>query len=118
MMNYYERSSETKGGIVFTVMQVSQKYIDCKKEVEKITLSIRKLIASTKNVLEKVNSVGTSEQIQNQYKYCLKHTISFALDDVDRLIEEYNVTDDEEVKDLREKVINLLDDVEALFNKD
>lgn len=118
MMNYYERISEKKNRIVYNVMRVSQQYIDCKKEVEKICFSIKRLIASTKTVLEEVILVSTSEQIREQYKYCLKHTVSIALDDVDRLIEEYNVTDEDEIKTLREEVINLLDDVDALFNQD
>ena len=39
------------------------------------------------------------------------------VDDVDKLIEKYKVTDDEEIKLLKEEVINLLDDVDALFNQ-
>lgn len=57
------------------------------------------------------------DKIQEQYKYCLKHTIAIGVDDVDKLIEKYKVTDDEEIKLLKEEVINLLDDVDALFNQ-
>ena len=114
-MNYYKRISETKQGTVFKVMVVSQEYTNCKKAVDKVSMSIKKLISSTQKVLEEVIPVDGTGQLQEQYKYCLKHTISIALDDVNKFIEEYNVTSDEEIKTLRAEVINLLDDVEALF---
>ena len=39
-----------------------------------------------------------------------------ALDDVDKLIQQHNVTGDEEIDILRETITKLLDDVEKLFN--
>ena len=117
MMNYYKRTSETKNYTVFKVMQVTQQYLNCKKDVEKICWSIKKLISSTGKVLEDVIPADTKGKIREQYQYCLKHTISIALDDVDKLIEKHNVTDEEEIKTLREEVTNLLDDVDALFNQ-
>lgn len=116
-MNYYNRISETKQGTVFKVMVVSQEYTNCKSAVDKVCLSIKKLIASTEGVLKNVIPADATGQIQEQYKYCLKHTISIALDDVDKFIEKYNVTSDEEIKTLRAEVIKLLDDVDALFNQ-
>lgn len=116
-MNYYNRSSESKQKTVFKVMMVSQEYINCKKAVDKISLSIKKLIASTRTVLDEIFPADVVGQIQEQYKYCLKHTISIALDDVDKFIEEYNVRGDEEIKTLRAEVVDLLDDVDALFNQ-
>lgn len=117
-MNYYNRNPETKQSMVFKVMVVSHEYTNCKKAVDKVCMSIKKLIASTTTVLEDVIPTDGAGQLQEQYKWCLKHTISIALDDVDKFIEEYNVTDDEEIKTLRAEVINLLDDVDALFNQD
>ena len=47
-MNYYKRIPETKSNCtVFKVIHVSQKYLNCKKDVEKICLSIKNLICST-----------------------------------------------------------------------
>lgn len=121
MMNYYNKNSETTRITEykkFKVIMVSQEYCDCKKEVvENISMSIKKLIASTGIVLERVISADVVDKIQEQYKYCLKHTIAIGVDDVDKLIEKYKVTDDEEIKLLKEEVINLLDDVDALFNQ-
>lgn len=117
-MNYYNKISEKKQRTVFEVMTVSQEYLNCKKSVERISLSIKKLIASTGRIFEEVIPAGVAGRLGEQYKYCLKRTISIALDDVDKFIEEYNVTSDEEIKILREEVIKLLDDVESLFNQD
>ena len=117
-MNYYNRKSETKQGTVFNVMVVSQEYLNCKKAVEKVGMSIKKLIASIQTVFENVIPMDRTGQLQEQYKYCLKHTVSVALDDVDKFIEEYNVTRDYEIKTLRAEIINLLDDVDALFNQE
>lgn len=117
-MNYYTKNAETQTKTVFKIMVVSQEYINCEKAVDKVSWSIKKLIASTEGVLKNVILTNGAGQLQEQYKYCLKHTISVALDDVDKFIEQYNVTKDEEIKTLREKIINLLDDVDALFNQD
>ena len=55
MMNYYNQNSETTRITEykkFKVITVSQEYCDCKKEVvENISMSIKKLIASTGIVL-------------------------------------------------------------------
>ena len=116
-MNYYNRIPETKQGTVFKVMTVSQKYIDCKKDVDKVCMAIKKLLTSTRAVLEEVIPDDATGQIREKYKHCLKHTIAIALEDVDKFIEKHDVTSDEEVKTLRDEVINLLDDVDALFNQ-
>lgn len=116
-MNYYNRIPEIKNTVI-KIMVVSQEYINCKKEVDKVYWSVKKLIASTEGVLKNVIPADATGQIQEQYKYCLKHTVSIALDDVDKFIEEYNVTSNGEIKTLRDEVINLLDDVDALFNQD
>ena len=116
-MNYYKRISETQQSAVCKVMVVSREYTDCKQAVDKVCMSIKKLIASTEGVLKNVIPDDVTGQIHEQYKYCLKHTISIALEDVDKFIEEYNITSDEEIKTLRAEVIKLLDDVDALFNQ-
>ena len=71
-MNYYDRSSETKQRTVFKVVMISQEYINCKKEVDKISLSVKKLIASTRTVLEEVIPTDVTNQIQEQY--CCEHS--------------------------------------------
>ena len=117
-MNYYDRSSETKQRTVFKVVTVSQEYINCKKEVDKISLSIKKLIASTRTVLENVIPTDVTNQIQEQYKHCLRETINIALDDVDKLIKKYAITKEYEVEMLRNSIVDLLCDVEDIFHQD
>lgn len=117
-MNYYDRSSETKQRTVFKVVTVSQEYINCKKEVDKISLSIKKLIASTRTVLENVIPTDVTNQMQEQYKHCLRETIKIALDDADKLIKKYAITKEYEVEMLRNSIVDLLCDVEDIFHQD
>lgn len=117
-MNYYDRSSETKQRTVFKVVTVSQEYINCKKEVDKISLSIKKLIASTRTVLENVIPTDVTNQMQEQYKHCLRETINIALDDTDKLIKKYAITRDYEIEMLKEPILDLLDDVEDILHQD
>lgn len=113
----YIKSTEAQTGRVYKVMMVSQEYINCKKDVEKLQWSVKKLMASLDGVLTNVIFGDTSGQIQEKYKHCLKHTIFIALDDVDKLIEKHNVTSNEEIQELRASVTDLLDDVDKLFNQ-
>ena len=117
-MNYYDRSSEKKQSTVFKVVTVSQEYINCKKEVDKISLSIKKLIASTRTVLENVIPTDVTNQMQEQYKHCLRETIKIALDDADKLIKKYAITKEYEVEMLRNSIVDLLCDVEDIFHQD
>ena len=117
-MKYYKSTPETKQDTVFEVVLVSQNYLACEKKVDRVCLSIKKLLASIGTVLEEVIPVDATGQIREKYEHCLKLTISIALDDVDEFIEQYGITSEKEIKMLRDKVINLLDDVEQLFNQE
>lgn len=113
----YMKNTETQTGTTFKVMMVSQEYINCKKDVDKLCLSIKKLMASIGSVLADVIADDTTGQLQEKYKHCLKHTIMIALDDVDKLIAKHHITSDEEMQTLKETITDLLDGVEELFNQ-
>ena len=59
-----------------------------------------------------------TNQIQEQYKHCLRETINIALDDVDKLIKKYAITKEYEVEMLRDSIVDLLDDVEDILHQD
>ena len=117
-MKYSKSSTETKRGTTYEVVLVSQNYVACAEKVDRVCLSIKKLLASIGTVLEEVIPSDATGQIREKYEHCLKHTISIALDDVDELIEQHCITSEKEVDLLRGKVINLLDDVERAFHQE
>lgn len=101
------------GTRTYKICYVTSEYLKCKDEVNKICQSIMRTISSVKEVLEIVISSDTTGQLKAQYQYCLKLTISIALDDVDELIKKHNVVEEKEIMLLREAVLNLQDDVEV-----
>ena len=117
-MKYSKVTPETKRGTTFEVVLVSHNYVACAEKVDKVCLSISKLLVSIGTVLEEVIPVDATGQIREKYEHCLKHTISIALDDVDELIEQHCITSEKEINLLRGKVINLLDDVERVFHQE
>ena len=114
----YARSTETKEGTEFIFREVSEGFIKCEKEVNELCRSIKKLIYSTRGVLEDVIPTDTTNQIQEQYKHCLRETIKIALDDADKLIKKYAITKEYEVEMLRDSIVDLLDDVEDILHQD
>ncbi|MCI5878369.1 MAG: hypothetical protein MRZ93_08210 [Lachnospiraceae bacterium] len=114
----YARSTETKEGTVFIFREVSEGFFKCEKEVDKISGSIKKLIYSTRGVLENVIPTDVTNQMQEQYKHCLRETINIALDDTDKLIKKYAITRDYEIEMLKEPILDLLDDVEDILHQD
>lgn len=112
----YIKNTETKIGRTYKVVMVSQEYVNCKKDVDKLCGTIKRLMSSLDGVLTEIVNNNTAGQLQEKYKHCLRHTIMIALDDVDKLIQQHNVTGDEEIDILRETITKLLDDVEKLFN--
>lgn len=117
-MKHYKSIPETKQGTVFEVVLVSKNYFACEKKVDRVCLAIKKLLWSIGTVLEEVIPADATGQIHEKYEHCLKHTISIALDEVDKLIEQHCITSEKEINMLRGKVISLLDDVEQLFNQE
>lgn len=100
-----------------TYIKATQEFLDCKDEVDKICKSIRRLLDSVDGILKELITSDPSGKLVEQYKYCLKHTITVALDDVDVFIDKYSISDETAVSLLRTPVVNLLDGVDELFNQ-
>lgn len=89
---------------------VSPEYAMCEDEVESICFSIKRLITSIKNTLDKILPDDTTGQVQQMYLDSLKKTITIALEDVEKLIEKNHVTNEQEIMVLKSKVTDLWND--------
>lgn len=101
----------------YIYMKTTQDFLDCKDEVDKICKSIKRLLDNVDKTLKEIIISDPAGKLVEQYKYCLKHTVLVALDDVDTLIEKYHITNETEVGLLRNPIINLMDGAEELFNQ-
>lgn len=99
----------------YKAVVVSPEYALCEEEVESICFSIKRLITTIRNTLDEVATTDTAGQVQQMYMNSLKHTISIALDDVEKLIEKHHVTNEQEIMVLKSKVTDLWDDALILM---
>lgn len=115
MMRY--KSKEVPGAYTIRVLTVTPEYLACQKEVDKLMWDIKKLMATIETVLRDVIPDDDPNHIKAKYHYCLLHTISFALDQTEQLIIKHGVVGEDLVKDLRDKITDLCDEAESLFNQ-
>ena len=111
------KQTEDSRVTTYSYMKTTQEFLDCKDEVDKICKSIKRLFDTVSGALKEIIMSDPSGRLVDQYKYCLKHTISVALDEVDVFIKKYDISDEAEVNLLRSQVTNLLDGVEEIFNQ-
>ena len=103
--NYMEHNTET---VAVAEVKYSQEYSRCEVEVSGICNSVNNLIWSVQSILEHVIPDDVAGQLQHQYIDSLKKTMDIAVEDVEKVIQKNNVTNEDEVNSLKAMITELM----------
>ncbi|MBQ1173466.1 MAG: hypothetical protein IIX48_12875 [Lachnospiraceae bacterium] len=104
--NYMEHNTET---VAVAEVKYSQEYSRCEVEVRGICNSVNNLIWSVQSILTDIIPAETLDEVRHLYIDSLMKAIHFAIEDVEKLIQKNNVTDENEVNSLKSMIAVFLD---------
>ena len=101
-----EHNTET---VAVAEVKYSQEYSRCEVEVRGICNSVNNLIWSVQSILTDIIPAETLDEVRHLYIDSLMKAIHFAIEDVEKLIQKNNVTDENEVNSLKSMIAVFLD---------